>query len=139
MLFHTGQAAQFGFDPHALVVGVFDHFFGLGDVFFKRQVGTVDHDRRKPAVNDFLADLEIGSMIQMENNGQVLVFHGRLHQFANVDKPRVLLGSCGNLENEGRFFLVTGLHDALDDFHIVDVEGTDGKSFLVGTVEHFLG
>ena len=46
-------------------------------------------------------------------------------------------GPGGYLQDQGRFFFFGSIHNALDDFHIVDVKGANGIMAFVGFLEHF--
>ena len=48
-------------------------------------------------------------------------------------------GAAGNLKNQGGAEVLSGLGDALDDLHVVDVESAHGVTASVGLLEHFLG
>lgn len=48
IVFDASQNAEFAFDGHIVLVGVFDDFFRQCNVFFIRQVRTVDHHAREP-------------------------------------------------------------------------------------------
>ena len=136
-IFHAGQFAQFGFHHDPFVVGIVHHPFGQFDVFFKRIFGAVDHDRGKTAVHAGLADIEISAVIQVQGNGQTGVFHGGFHQVQQVAVLGVFPGPGGYLQDQGRFFFFGSIHNALDDFHIVDVKGANGIMAFVGFLEHF--
>ena len=136
----AGQLAQLGFHPDPPGVGIVHHLFGQGDIFLIGQVRTVDHHRSEAAVNAVLAHLEAGAVVQMHHHGHGGVFdQGGLHQFHDVGLTGVFAGSGGNLEDHRGFFLGGGPHDALDDFHIVDVERAYGVAPGVGGGEHFSG
>ena len=46
-------------------------------------------------------------------------------------------GALGDLEDHRGLLLAAGLGDALDDLHVVDVEGADGVTAVIGLLEHF--
>ena len=136
---HARQLAQFRFHPHAARVGVFDDLLRDGDVLFVRQVRAVVHDRGEAAVDAVLADVEVLAVVKVQHHRQVGVQQGRLDELHDVVLPGVLARPGGNLKDQRGLFLAGRLHDALDDLHVVHVEGADGVPFLVGPLEHLLG
>ena len=136
----AGQGAQFRLHHYAVVMGVLNNLLGQGDVLLKGQRGTIDHDGGKATVDAGFAGLEVGAVIQMQGDGQVGIFDdGRFHQLHQISVVGVSTGALGHLEDDGRFLFAARLGDALDDLHIVDVEGTDGVTAGVGFFEHFRG
>ena len=117
-------------------MGVFDDTFCQGDIFLEGMLGTVDHNGRESAVHASLADVKVRAVVQMEGDGQPRVLHGSLDELRQVDMLGVFTGPGGNLQDQRRLFLDGGLDDTLDDFHVVDVERTDGIMALIGLAEH---
>ena len=115
-----------------MLVGILHHLAGEGDVVLKGVLGPVDHHRGKAAVDAGLADLKVLAMVQVQGDGQAGVSHGGLHQLHQVGVVGVLPGPGGDLEDDGSVDLLGCLGDALDDLHIVDVEGADGVAAVVG-------
>ena len=62
-----------------------------------------------------------------------------LDELHDVNLTGVFTGTGGNLKNNRGFFIRGSLHDALDDFHVVHVEGADGVVAVIGGLEHFFG
>ena len=46
-------------------------------------------------------------------------------------------GALGNLQNDRSVLFLAGFGDALNDFHVVDVESADGVAAVVSLLEHF--
>ena len=139
MLFHTGQLAQFGFHPDAARVGVFHHLLGQGDVFFIGQVRAVDHHGGETAVDTVAAQFEAGAVVQMHHHGHGRILgQGGFHQLHEVFLPGIAARARRDLKDHGGFFLRGGLHDALHDFHVVDVERAHSIPARIGGGEHFL-
>ena len=132
----AGQAAQLGLDGHVAVVRILDDLAGQGDVLLKGQVAAVDHDAGEAAVDAALAGLKVGAMVQMHHDGQIGVLNGGLDHLHEVDVLGILARARAHLQNEGGIFHLGALGDALDDFHVVDVEGADGVTALVSLFEH---
>ena len=100
--------------------------------------GAVDHDRGEAAVDAGLAGLEVGAVVQMQGDGQLGVAQdGSLDQLHQVVVVRIGAGALGDLEDDRGLLLGAGFGDALDDFHIVDIERADGVAAVVGLLEHF--
>ena len=136
---NPGKAAQLGFHPDAVGVGVFHDPFGHGDVLFEGVVRTVDHHGGEAAVHAGLADVEIRAVVQMEHNRKIRFQQTGLNKLHNIILSRIFAGSGGNLKDERGLFLGSCLHDPLNDFHVVDVEGADGITFFVGPFKHGSG
>ena len=62
---------------------------------------------------------------------------GRLDELFQIGAVRVGARTLGHLQDQRRLQLSRRLRDALDDLHIVDVEGTDGVAAVIGLFEHF--
>ena len=74
----------------------------------------------------------------MQGNRDVLALNNS--SFYELNQIRVVgvsAGSLGYLQNDRGFLLLAGLGDALDDFHVVDVERADGVAAVIGLLEHF--
>ena len=48
----------------------------------------------------------------------------------------VLASTGGALKHDRRLHFGSGTRDALDDFHVVDVERANGEAVLVSLLEH---
>ena len=76
----------------------------------------------------------------MQHDGDVGALDGGgLHQLHQVGVVGVGAGALGHLKDQGSIQVPGGLGDALDDLHIVDVEGADGVAAVIGLLEHFGG
>ena len=60
-----------------------------------------------------------------------------LDQLDEIGVIGVGAGALGDLEDHGAVQLARCFRDTLDDFHVVDVEGADGITAVVGFREHF--
>ena len=75
---------------------------------------------------------EVGAVVQMQNDGDIgAANYGSLDQFDQIVVVRVGAGTLGNLEDNGSVLFLAGLSDALNDFHVVDVESTDGVAAVI--------
>ena len=124
-----------------MIVCILDNLTGQLDVLFKRQVRAVDHNGSKSAVNASLAGFKIGAVIQMQNDRQIhaallSVEQSRLNQLHQIHMLRIGARALGNLKNHRRLFHRGSLGDALNNFHVVDVESTDGVMSFVRFLKH---
>ena len=107
------------------------------DVVFKAMLGTVDHDGREAAVDAGLADLKILAVVQMQSQGQTCLSNSSLDQLDQIVVLGILSCAGRDLQNDRGLFLCGSFCDALDDLHIVYIEGTDGVAALIGLFKHF--
>ena len=138
LILHAGQSAQLRLDHHAVIVGVLHDLAGQGDIFLKRLGGGVDHDGGKAAVDAVLAQLKGIAVVQMQRNGDLgILDNGGLHQLHQIGMVGIGAGALGNLQDDGASQLAGSLGDALDDLHIVDVEGADCIAAVISLRKHF--
>lgn len=94
IVLNAGQGTQFCFDYNAVVMGVFYDLLGHGDILFKGERGTVDHNGGKSAVDTRFTGFEIRAVVQMECDGQVGIFNNRgLHQLDQVGVVCICAGA----------------------------------------------
>ena len=79
-VFDTREFAEFGFDDDTVVVRVFDDFLSYLNVFGKRLLGRVDHNRRKTFFDTTLAEVERIAVIKMQADGKSRLFDGGKYQ-----------------------------------------------------------
>ena len=139
VVFHAGQTAQLGLDGDIVLMGIFHHAAGLLDIFFKGQVAAVEHNAGETAVDAGLASFKIRAVIQMQGDGQTAGFNSRLDQLDQVGMVGVSARALADLQDQRRVLGLSALHDALDNFHVVDVESADGVTALIGFFEHISG
>ena len=134
----AGQRAELSFDDDAVVVRVLDDLLGDLDVLCEGLGGSVDHDGGKAAVDAGLAGLKVGAMVQMQDDGDIGAAHdSRFDQLDQVVVVRVGASTLGDLQDNGSVLFLAGFGDALNDFHVVDVESADGVAAVVSLLEHF--
>ena len=75
-------------------------------------------------------------MIEVDDDGQAGIGFGRFDELHEVDVLGILAGAGADLQNQGRVFFLGGFRDALDNFHVIDVERTDGVAAFVRFFEH---
>ncbi len=137
-VFNAGQGAEFSFNHNAVVMSIFDNLTGQGDVLFIGLGRSVDHNGSETAVDAALAELEAVAMVQMQGDRDFGVFdHSSLNQLHQVGVVGIGTGTLGNLQDDGSLQLSGGLGNALDDFHVVDVERADSIAAVIGLLKHF--
>ena len=136
-IFDTGKTAEFAFDNYAVIVSIFNDLLGKFDVFFEREVGAVDHNGGEAAVDAGFAELEGIAVVEMETYGKPGILDSGFNELYKIGVLGILSCAGGNLKDKGGIFFLCGFRDALDDLHIVDIEGADGITALIGFFEHF--
>ena len=139
VIFDARELAELRFDDHAVIVRVFDHLLGDGDVLFPRLGGSVDHDGGEAAVDGGLADLEVCAVVEVHGDGDVRRLHRGFDEMAKVHGVGVLSRACRDLQDDGRIELVRSFDDGLDHLHIVHVERADRIAAGIRLFEHFRG
>ena len=129
------EHAQFPFHDAVVFVGVIHDALAQFGIFFKRLMAAVDHHAGEAFIDALLAQLEGVAMIEMDRDGDIGSADGRLNELLEINGAGVLAGAFGDLKHDRRLFLLAGLDDGLEQFHIVDVEGTDAITALGGFVE----
>ena len=74
----------------------------------------------------------------MQHDGQTGFNHSSFHQLLQVGAVGISACALGYLQNQGRFQVRGGFGNALNDFHIVDIECADGITAVIGFFKHFL-
>lgn len=88
-------------------------------------LAAVNHNGGEAAVDAGFADIKIFAVVQMQADRQTGVFDCCFNQLHQVDVVSVFAGAGTYLQNQRGFFLLCCSNDTLDDFHVVDVEGTN--------------
>ena len=138
IILHTGQGTQLRLDHHAMVVGVLNDLLGDGNILLEGLGAGIDHHGGETTVDAGLTGLKIGAVIQMQSDGNIgALDHSGLHQLHQIGVVGIGTSALGHLQDQGSLLLLSGLGDALNDFHVVDIEGTDGIPAVIGLFEHF--
>ena len=135
----AGQGTQLGLHHHAVVVSIFHHLAGQGNVLGEGLGGGIDHHGGEAVLDAGLAQLKAVAVVQMQHNGQARLNNGGLHQLLQIGAVGIGARALGHLQDQGGLQLSGGLGNPLNDLHVVDVEGTDGVTAVVSLLEHFLG
>ena len=139
IILDAGQGPQLRFHDTAVVMGVLRHPLRCGDVLFKRQTGSIDHNGSEAAVHTGLADVEVCTVIQMHDNRNVRGFHRRLYQVHQILAGGILPCSGGSLQNQRGTEFIRRFHNTLDDLHIIYIECAHCISAVIRLTEHFCG
>ena len=133
------ELTKFSLDNYAVCMRVFDDFFGLLNVFCKGLVRAVEHNGGESAVDARFAGCEIRAVIEVQSNRNVADFESRANEMDEILMVGVLASTGGALQNDRRLHFGSGTRDALDDFHVVDVERANGEAVLVSLLKHSFG
>jgi hypothetical protein len=110
------------------------------DVLFIGMVRAIHHHAGVAVVDARLDEVEGVAVVAVNRNRQArILFDGGVDDSLEVADIGVFAGALADLEDHRAGFLGTGIDDRLRQFHVVDVEGTDGKPAIVGEVEHRFG
>jgi len=120
------EVAEFGFHRGIEFVRVFHDFACDFSILLERLVAGVNHHAGETFINALFAEVEGVAVVQVDGDGDVGQADRRLDEFLEIDGVGVLAGALGNLENQRRLFLFAGLHDGLDELHVVYVECAEG-------------
>ena len=136
-VFHAGQLAQLCFNYNTALVSIFNNTTGDFDVFFEGMLATVNHNGGEATIHAGLANFKIFAMVQVQADGQTSVLYSSLNQLHQVNVVGIFTSASANLQNQRRFFGLGSSHDTLDDFHVINVEGTNCIVTFVSFFEHF--
>jgi hypothetical protein len=75
----------------------------------------------------------------MDGYGDVGRADGGLDELFEIDGAGVLARAFGDLEHDGRLFLLASLNDGLQQLHIIDVKSADGVFALERLGEQVFG
>ena len=91
VIFDAGENSEFSLDGDVvfLGMGIIANFLGKRDIFFIREVGSVDHDRGESALDAVLAELEGIAVIEVEDYRDVI-----------AELVRVFDGAAGHVLEE---------------------------------------
>src|SRR4030095_4012258 len=136
---HAAKLAQLRLDADALLVSALHDAFRDSDVFFKRLVAGVDHDRAvEPGIDAVIAGLFV-AMIEVNGKNRVAK-----HLFGGADQgfEHPLVGvfprALRKLDDKWRLALHIAAEQSEDLFHVVYVVCADGE-FSVGDLVELLG
>jgi hypothetical protein len=133
------QVAQFALNDAIVLMRVVNDLAADFDILLERLVAGVNHDAGEPLINAVFAQLKGIAVIQVNRDGDIREGDGCFDKFLKVDRVSVFPRAVGDLEHHGRFFLFAGFDDCLEQFHVVDVEGTEGVLALQSFREEVFG
>ena len=139
LVLNAGEGAELGLDDHAVVMGILDDLAGQGDIVLKGLGGSVNHDGREAAVDAALAQLKAVAVVKVQRNRDIGVLDNRrFHQLHQIGVIGIRARALGHLQDDGSLQLTRRLGDALNDFHVVDVESADRIAAVIRLLKHFL-
>ncbi len=122
IMLRTNEFAQFAFNYGIMGMGVFHHFLGDSDVFFKGQMAAVDHNAGKTFIDTFFAEFKGIAMIQMDSDRNIGKADSGLDELLQIDRVGIAAGTAGDLKDEGSFFFFARGNDGLHELHVIHVE-----------------
>ena len=137
IVFDAGQLAEFAFDDDAVSVCVFNDFFREGDIVFERMFRAVNHDGSETAVDAVFAGFKVSAVVEVKGDGEIMIFQSCFYEMFQIRRFSVFAGTGRSLKDDRRVQFSSGLGNALDDFHVVDVECTDSIVAFIGFFKHF--
>ena len=137
LVLDAGERTQLGLDDDAVVMGILHDLARDLDVLLEGLGGRVDHDGGETVLDAGLARLKAVAVVEVQHDRQTRLNVGRLDELFQIGAVRVGARTLGHLQDQRRLQLSRRLRDALDDLHIVDVEGADGVAAVIGLFEHF--
>ena len=138
IVLNAGQRTELCLHDGAVCVRIFHDLARQRDIFLKRLGRSVDHNRRKAVIDTGLAQLKRVPVVQMETDRQAGFDHGGFHQLDQVRTVGILARAGRYLQDHRRVALLGSLRDALNDLHIVHVEGANGIAACIRFCKHFL-
>ena len=143
LVLYSGESAKLGLNYDAVIMGVLNDLLGDLDVLLEGKSGLVDHNGGEAAVDAALAELEAVAVVEMDNDGEIkagslLCIGNRcLDELHKINVLCIVAGALGDLEDKRSTKLDSGLGDALNYLHVVNVESADSVTAVIGFLEHF--
>lgn len=132
VVLNAGKFAELGLYRDVVLVCILDHSAGLFHILLIGLCGTVKHDGGEAVVDASLAHLKGRAMVQMQGNRNIrILFYSGLDHLYQIGRVRILAGAGRNLQDHRGLQLRAGAHNALDDFHIVNIERADRIAAVV--------
>ena len=117
-----------------------NQFLGLCQVFFDREVRTIEHDGSKACLDAVIA-LIVSTVVQVQCNRNCdtqRFVHSLYHICNNLETGHILASAAGNAQDNRGVQLLCCVQDCLCPFQIVDVELTDCILAVSCLVHHIL-
>ena len=129
--------SEFAFYGYVILMSVFNDFSRYFYIFFVGESRAVDHNRGKAAVYASLAGIEVGTVVEVKNDGYFGTFlNSRLYEFNEVSVVCIRSRAFAYLQNNGCFFFLARLGYTLNDFHVVYVERAYGVTAFISRRKH---
>ena len=139
VIFNACQLTKLALYHNAMRMRILDDLAGELHILLIRLGGAIDHNGSKAAVNAAFAGFKIRAVIQMQSDRKAGFGHRCLDHLHQIVVMRILARAGGDLQNNGRIELFACARDALNDLHVVYIEGADGIAVVIGLFEHFSG
>ena len=142
-VFYTSQYTKFAFYSYIKLMSVVNYLFRQSNVFFVRQVRTVDHNWREAHIDTRLASFECISVVEVKNDFRVFatqflcIFYSTFCHVTQQCLVSILTGTFRYLEDYRRFGFNSSLYNSLQLFHIIKVESRDSISTFNSFRKHF--
>ena len=141
--FKRAEAADFAFDGNADAVGHFHHAAGDVDVVFVggdglavAHEGAVHHDGGEARADGALADRRALAVVLVHADGNVRIgFNSGFNEVAQERFARILASARRGLHDHGSADFARRLHDGLNLFEVVDVEGGNAVAVFSRMIE----
>ena len=138
-VFDTGKTTELTFDNNAMSMCILNDFFCQFDIVLEGMVATVDHNGSKAAVDAGFAQFESVTVVEVQTNGKICFNDSSFHQFDQIGVVGIFTSASRNLQDQRSIFLFRSFGNALDNFHVVDIESADSVTALVSLLKHFFG
>ena len=100
IVFNARKLSKFRFNHNAVCVCVFHNLFREADIFFKRMLGTVDHNGSETIVYAFLADVEVLAVVEVKRDVKTRIEDCSLYELRQISGLCVFARACGYLKNQ---------------------------------------
>ena len=133
------QLAKLRFDRSAAGMREGHDLLYLGDIFLIGEAGRIDHHAAAARCHCRLDFLYILMMIQMERHRNVIFFHSRAGQGDQVILVGIADRRRSRRNDDRRTHLMTGIHDDLKGFQIVNIERRYRVMIALRVAQHRIG
>ena len=136
LVLYSGEGTELCLNDDAVVMCIFNNLLGQSNILLEGLGGSVYHNGGKSAVNAGLAQLKAVAVVKMQCDGKPGLDDRGLDQLHKVSMICIFTCALGDLKNKRSVELCGGFGYPLHDFHIIDVESTDGIAPVICFLEH---
>ena len=137
IIFNACECAELSFDNNTACVCIFNNLLCDFNVLFERLAGSVNHDTGETVIDAGFAGFECVTMIQMQNNRQTCFDNCCFNELDQICSVGICSCAFGDLQDNRCVAFFCSFGDTLDNFHVVNVESTNGISAFICFLEHF--